>query len=766
MKRFASRYALVAAALSTLVAIAVIADTTPQTVPFSQNWTNTGLITVSDDWSGVPGVVGYRGDGLTAATAVDPQTVLGEGTPVVDVNANQTNPATFATGGVSEFEITDPVVALQGSGTARAPSLVFSVNTTGFPIVTVSYNLRDVDGSTDNSVQPVALQFRVGSTGNFTNVPAGFVADASTGPSLATLVTPVSAVLPAAAGEQPLVQVRVITTDAVGSDEWIGVDDFQVSNATTNPSGVGASNPSSVLPGDSTLLTVAVTSGGNPTSTGITVNGDLTSIGGFATQQFFDDGATSGDVAAGDNVFSFQAAVSAGTTPGAKSLPFSISDAEARSGSGSIALNVTSPVIGSPDVVISQVYGGGGNAGATLRNDFIEIFNRGTASVSVTGWSVQYASATGSSWQATALSGTLEPGQYYLVQEAQGTGGTTNLPTPDATGTIPMSATAGKVALVTNTALLACGATAGNCFPNASIRDFVGFGTTANNFEGSGPTPAPSNTTAALRALGGCTDTDSNAADFSTGAPNPRNTIALFNSCHGDNPPGIASTSPVNGATGVAVASNVTVTFSEPVNVSGSWYSISCGTSGSHTAAVAGGPTVFTIDPDDNFANSESCTVTVFGAQVSDQDTNDPPDNLFGNPSWSFTTAELAGCDVPATHEIAQVQGAGDASPVAGQTVRVGGVVTGDFQGATGLNGFYIQDDTPDANPLTSEGLFVFSNLAVAVGDRVLVSGTAVEFNGLTELSPVTAVDVCSTGNPIAALSYDLPGPRARRSSR
>jgi 2',3'-cyclic-nucleotide 2'-phosphodiesterase/3'-nucleotidase/5'-nucleotidase len=176
----------------------------------------------------------------------------------------------------------------------------------------------------------------------------------------------------------------------------------------------------------------------------------------------------------------------------------------------------------SPDVVISQVYGGGGNSGATYKNDFIELYNRGSTAVSLNGWSVQYASATGATWQVTNLSNvTLQPGQYYLVQEAVGTGGTANLPTPDATGTIAMSGTAGKVALVTSTTALTCGSA---CATNAAVRDFVGFGTTANNYEGSAPTPAPSNTTAVLRAANGATDTDNNGADFAAGAPNPRNT--------------------------------------------------------------------------------------------------------------------------------------------------------------------------------------------------------------------------------------------------
>ncbi len=170
-------------------------------------------------------------------------------------------------------------------------------------------------------------------------------------------------------------------------------------------------------------------------------------------------------------------------------------------------------------VVISQVYGGGGNNGATLKNDFIELYNAGTTAVPVTGWSVQYASSTGSSWQVTTLSGTIAPGGYYLVQEAQGAGGTTALPTPDATGTIPMSATAAKVALVNSATALAGACPVGT----ATVLDFVGYGTGTNCFEGTGPTAALSNSTAALRKNNGQQDTNDNAADFSVAAPTPRN---------------------------------------------------------------------------------------------------------------------------------------------------------------------------------------------------------------------------------------------------
>ena len=201
------------------------------TLPFMQAWSDTGLIPRDDDWSGVAGVVGHRGDGLTSAAGADPRTVVadGSGTPV-DVNANERDPgAVGLAAGLAEFELPDPMVALQGSATAAAPHLVVSLDTRGRSGVSVRYRLRDIDPSSiANAVQAVALQYRVGGSGPFAAVPGGFVGDANTGPGAATLVTPVSAVLPAAAENQPLVQLRILTTNAVGQDEWVGVDDIEV----------------------------------------------------------------------------------------------------------------------------------------------------------------------------------------------------------------------------------------------------------------------------------------------------------------------------------------------------------------------------------------------------------------------------------------------------------------------------------------------------------------------------------------------------------
>jgi endonuclease G len=327
---------------------AVEANGTAQTVPFSQNWSNTNLITVTDNWDNVPGIIGYRGDNLANTIPTDPQTVVadGSGTPV-NVNANATDPASLS-GGIYEFDaLPNPVVAMQGSGTADAPHLVISLNTSGTTALNIAYNLRDIDSTADDAIQAFALQYRIGNTGNYTNIPAGFVADASTG-GTATQVTPVSAALPAACENQPLVQLRIITTNAIGNDELVGIDDISVTGTgggSTVLSGSGLATPGTVAAGATTLLTVTVTPGSGPASTGIAVTSNLSTIGGSATQQLFDDG-TNGDATAGDNVFSYLATVPAGTTGGNYGFNSTITDAQGRTANTTIPLTVNAPVSG------------------------------------------------------------------------------------------------------------------------------------------------------------------------------------------------------------------------------------------------------------------------------------------------------------------------------------------------------------------------------------------------------------------------------------
>lgn len=213
-------------------------------------------------------------------------------------------------------------------------------------------------------------------------------------------------------------------------------------------------------------------------------------------------------------------------------------------------------------LVISQLYGGGGNSGAQFTHDFIEVFNRGTTTVDLTGWSVQYLGATGSgTWSTTSLSGLLQPGQYFLVQENSAGANGAALPAPDAIGSITMAATAGKVALVSSKTPLS-----GSCPSGASIADVIGYGSTASCFEGSGPAPAASATSADFRKAGGCVDTNNNAADFFVLAPFPRNTSGAFNSCTSGVRPGLTindvATAEGNGGATVAT---FTVSLSTPV---------------------------------------------------------------------------------------------------------------------------------------------------------------------------------------------------------
>ena len=219
-----------------------------------------------------------------------------------------------------------------------------------------------------------------------------------------------------------------------------------------------------------------------------------------------------------------------------------------------------------------------------------------------------------------------------------------------------------------------------------------------------------------------------------------------------DAAPQVSSTTPTAGATGVAVNADITVTFSEPVTTSGSWFSISCTTSGAHAAAASGGPLTFTLNPSSDFVQDETCTVTIVGAQVSDNDVDDPPDTMSGNVVWSFTT-------VGPPARIHDIQGAAHRSPLEGHAVSsVPGIVT-----AKVSNGFFFEDPNPDSNSATSEGMFVFGTPAadaVAVGDAVEVAGFVTEFrpggatgNNLTQTEISSPeVDVLSSGNA-------LPGP-------
>ncbi|MTD58435.1 hypothetical protein GKO32_31305 [Amycolatopsis sp. RM579] len=201
----------------------------------------------------------------------------------------------------------------------------------------------------------------------------------------------------------------------------------------------------------------------------------------------------------------------------------------------------------SADLLIGEVYGGGGNVGATLTSDFIELTNAGRTALSLDGWSVQYLPASpsaSSKWQVTPLTGTVAPGARYLVAESTGSGGAVALPTPDATGGIALAAGAGTVALVHATSALTCLAAA-DCAADPAIHDLVGYG--AATVREIAPAPAASNTTSVSRTGA---DTDNNAADFTASPPTPVNSKGETSG--GGTPPVSAKVHDIQGTTRVS----------------------------------------------------------------------------------------------------------------------------------------------------------------------------------------------------------------------
>jgi predicted extracellular nuclease len=391
----------------------------------------------------------------------------------------------------------------------------------------------------------------------------------------------------------------------------------------------------------------------------------------------------------------------------------------------------------SSGIVISQVYGGGGNSGATYKNDFIELFNRGSSAVSLSGWSVQYASSGGTSWSKTNLTAfSLAPGQYYLVQEAAGAGGTVNLPTPDATGSIAMSATGAKVALVNNQTLL----TGSGCPFAATVVDFVGYD--GANCSETSPTPALTNTTAALRKAGGATDTDNNAADFNIGTPTPHNSST--------NPFGYGVATPSTPFPGASTLLTVIVIPGYLPPSTG--LAVSC-----NLNAIGGSATQALYDDGTNGDVTAGDNTFSYSAMI-DNNTNSGAKSLpcTISDSQARSASVTIGLSIGVLLPIGTVNGpvldtdngATHVSQYVGQTVTVRGVIYDKTLQAISnstntYKGFYLQNTaaSADGNPNTSDGLFVFMNTSSTiggytpqVGDEVIISGSIVEYFNMTEM--------------------------------
>ncbi|MBL0027668.1 MAG: lamin tail domain-containing protein [Rhodanobacteraceae bacterium] len=281
-------------------------------------------------------------------------------------------------------------------------------------------------------------------------------------------------------------------------------------------------------------------------------------------------------------------------------------------------------------MAIGQVYSNGGSVGATYHADFVEIFNRSSSSQSLAGLTIQYASAagTGNFAVATTLSGSIAPGQRVLVRMgATGANGSV-LPTPDFTNGTAMAGAGGKVLLANSTTAIACngGSTPCSGAQTALFLDLVGFGT-ANYFEGAATAPAGSVSLSALRAADGCTDSDSNTADFATSTPTPRNTASAATPCTAAPTLSIAATASVaEGNTGcvggttalnfqvtssAAAASDIGFTFSTTNGTATSGSDFTTTGTGTITTGNTTGNATVQITCDDTFEADETFTVTL-----------------------------------------------------------------------------------------------------------------------------------------------------------
>ena len=426
-------------------------------------------------------------------------------------------------------------------------------------------------------------------------------------------------------------------------------------------------------------------------------------------------------------------------------------------------------------IVISEVYGGGGNSGSTYKNDFIELYNPTSSPINVTGWSVQYSSSTGSAWQVTNLTGTIQSHGFFLIQEAQGSGGSVNLPAPDVTGTLSLSSSSGKVALVNNTTALSGSNPAGS-----SVIDKVGFGS-ANGYEGSGPAPAPSNTASIERKAnststsasmgtagvdefeGNGYDSDDNANDFITRAPQPQNTFSPLEPTvnTGGNGTGTVSIFPtgvtVSDTAGISliVKGDGTNTLEKVIVIFPAGWTWSKNITDIILSGTASASASININAD---------TITIGSVAITSTDSlvlkvsNVIAPGSEGTSIFIVKTSVAGGTPafvsplpkIQVTKVIPIVQlhindsNGVPASPFQiGATVTVNGIITADFNSSS--TDVYVQDATGGIDIYYPSRLYDYM-----IGDSITVTGTIKQFRGLTEISPDSSLFILhSRGNKL-----------------
>ena len=722
---------------------------------FLQTWTNIGQITASDDWSGVASIVGYLGQDITTGTGVNPQTLTGNSTVAgdVDVIANQTNPNTLSNGGVAEFHLADPVVALNGSGTADAPHLVIHLDATGRENITFSFRARDLDGSADNAVMQVAVQYRIGGSGAWTDLPAGYIADATTGPSSLGPDTLRTVTLPPAANGASDLQIRIITTNAAGTDEWVGIDDIAV---TSDPGDVVVPD----RPGQFSVTDATVTEGNNGT-TPITFTVTRGADSNVAATVDFNVNLPGG--ATGASASDFASPTLSGT------ISFAANEI-----SKTITLNVAGDLVNEANetftVTLSNPTNGAGLADSTgnglIVNDDAAV-GPGTPFIN----EIHYDNAgtdSGEAIEIAAPAGTNLAG-WSIVTYSVSTGATqgTVSGTRMLSGTVP-DQDDGYGTLSFAIPGLQNGPQDGMALvdPNGNVVQFL-------SYEGSfvaqnGPAAGLTATDIGVSEDSGSaigfslqlTGSGASAADFTWTSASDDNfgSVNTNQDFIGPNATGlvrIGDSSVVEGDSGTKMLV-FTVTRAGGLGQSAGvdWF---LGLTGSADVLDLGaGQPLFGHVDFGIGVSSVQISVAIAGDTVAEG--NETLNVLLANPSGNIAITDASGTgtilnDDPIALKIYEIQGEGHSTGYAGQPVTTTGIVTG----VVG-NGFYLQDPTGDGNSNTSDAIFVFTGTApaVAVGDSVQVRGTPGEFvPGTNSLSitqlTATNVTVQSSGNALPA---------------
>jgi hypothetical protein len=405
-------------------------------------------------------------------------------------------------------------------------------------------------------------------------------------------------------------------------------------------------------------------------------------------------------------------------------------------------------------LVISQVYGGGSSNNATYYRDFVEIFNPTSSTISLAGKSVQYGSAANALSSSFALPAfDLAPGQYYLVG-GSGSAGTNTTPVPDGNGSLAMSATAGKVALILGTA------TSTTATPGAAnVIDWVAYGAAATPAEGS-PAPAPSIANSITRTAA-CFDDNSNSTEFAVTPVAPRTTASPLAPCGGTTEPSnaaIVASCPASFTVLAGTGGSVGLSASDPDSIV---------TNASTAAGTNAGITVGAFTPAAADGQAGSGTLNV-GASVA-AGTYSVVVNFVNNESQS------ASCTIPVTvqqapgtqYTIMQLQGSGENSPHPGvQTTE--GVITLKLP----AGGFYIQDRNGDGDPTTSDALYIYNTTTTYnVGDKIRITGTITDFkpaaatHAYTEMTNVSNITLIATETPITPTNISMPTDLARYES-